>query len=290
MASDGTSKLKSLLHFPPKFFLFSVNSTGTFKVPSDSKVHCNRTQSSSTCSTVASSSIGVLHPNERHILPVSSSSSSSSPSSPTSLSEFLQRGFWSDAMDLLESDMRLARKWHYGIDHYGARDHQSRNCQQAMFQSRREDSTCMLWKRLPLHIACAGIEAPPIGLLDLLLKAYRGAASCADPHSGYLPLHLACRTHCNLAVIRTLLQAAPVTTKVVDAILGQLPLHHAILAHAPYSVIEALVHHDPQTVSFPDNNGKTPLMLAQRVYFTSTTGRSGPQNHPVLTLLDLAWL
>lgn len=194
----------------------------------------------------------------------------------------LQHGMWSEAMELLEGDLRLVKKWHYGIDHHknGAK-------------STGQETTCTLWKRLPLHIACAGIEAPPIGFLDLLLKAYRGAASCADPHSGYLPLHLACQTHCNLAVIRTLLDAAPGTTKAVDGVLGRLPLHHAIVAQAPYSVLEVLVHHDPRTVSTPDQNGKTPLMLAQCVYLTRKSGESShgyPRHHPVLSLLELVWM
>jgi hypothetical protein len=94
-----------------------------------------------------------------------------------------------------------------------------------------------------------------------------------------------------LDVIRKLLNAAPNSTKTIDRIHGQLPLHHAILSHAPYSVIETLVYHDPQTVSFPDNNGKTPLMLAQRVYVNDRLGtHSDPKNHPVLTLLELAWM
>jgi len=232
-------------------------------------------------------------------------------------------------MNLLQTDYRLARKWTYGIDHFGSKD---------------QKSGCTLWKRLPLHIACSSTkssvegeeEVPPIKLIDLIIKSHRGGASCVDQHSGFTPLHLAClrcranNNDCNsnnnnnnnriLAIIRSLLQAAPNTTKVMDFIDGQLPLHHAILARAPYSVIETLVYHDPATVSCPDNNGKTPLWLAQRIYHTttataathdrdrrvtgggthskttptpatsSTTTKSRQANHPVLTLLELAWI
>ena len=416
----------SLSSFCINFLLFSAIENESGKAAesnSDLPLISNRTNSSSTCSTVASSTVAgalqhvYINGRDGHChnnLNLSSSSSSSSstssflsssgrlPSPPfvssshlhsSSLDDLLQNGQWSEAFTLLKNDYRLGRKWTYGIDHYPLSSPSSSSSSSA-------SSGCTLWKRLPLHIVCSynydydannnnnnnpsrRPSPPPIQLVDLLIKSFRGGASCIDPHSGYTPLHLACirrrRTRITrttelgpagppganvkwygsnhydgttttsssssswwcLEMIRSLLHAAPDTTKVASVIDGRLPLHYAILSHAPYSIIETLVYHDPTTVYVPDNNGQTPFYLAQKIYrqsyyqssntpttttttttiipatrsvikdhddgldddddydqqrqqqqekiITQTTTTTTP-NHPVLTLLELAWI
>jgi hypothetical protein len=50
---------------------------------------------------------------------------------------------------------------------------------------------------------------------------------------------------------------------------------------APYTIVERLVRQDPGTVLSPDQNGVTPLSLAQKTY---------PADDPVMSLMELAWL
>jgi hypothetical protein len=207
--------------------------------------------------------------------------------------EMLQQGHWEEALSCLEADHGLAKEWHYGIDKHNP----------------ITNEPCTLWKRLPLHIVCSGTSTPsdepiqrvvPIALVKLLIQAYPEGLRAVDPHTGMVPLHLACRSSCSkpakevqgkgssadsmasvmLQVIRIALKAFPHSTKVVDAA-GRLPLHHAIMVGAPYSVVEMLVHHDPGSVLSPDQDGNTPLTYAPKVY---------PVGDPVMALLELAWL
>jgi len=200
---------------------------------------------------------------------------------PASLGELLQEGRWQQAMTYLELDHNLAKDWHYGID----------------------KDPCTLWKRLPLHIVCAGPKASksenttpvPLGLVQLLIQVYPESLRSADPHTGMIPLHLACRSCARhsendvdaisicsvmLQVIRLALKIYPHSTKAVD-VMGRSPLHHAVMVGAPYPVVELLVHQDPGSVLSSDQEGFTPLCYAQKMYAVGD---------PVMSLLELAWL
>jgi ankyrin repeat protein len=185
-------------------------------------------------------------------------------------------------MARLELDHNLAKEWHYGIDKHNP----------------VTNEPCTLWKRLPLHIVCAGSSnnSPvPLGLVHLLIKVYPQGLRSVDPHTGMIPLHLACRS-CGrqpagpsrnnemavvmLQVIRLGLQVYPHSTKALD-VAGRSPLHHAVMVGAPMAVIDILVHKDPGSVLCPDQNGFTPLCYAQEKYAAG---------EPVMSVLELLWL
>lgn len=202
-------------------------------------------------------------PSEIHCIS-SSDSSSGHLSVPTQsiLYNLLLERSWQDAMNLIEKDPSQAREWHYGIEN----------------DTLTSDEGPSLWKRLALHLACS--VAAPVGLIDLLIHIHPNAVGCCDPHTGSIPLHLACQFGASLEVIRTLIRARSTTTKAMDT-QGKLPLHYAILSSSSYATIELLVHHDPATVLCPDQGGKTPLQYAQHSY---------PVGSPVIGLLELVWM
>jgi hypothetical protein len=211
---------------------------------------------------------------------------STSSSTAASFAELLQQGSWEEAMVRLETDHTLAREWHYGIEKYNP----------------ITGEPCTLWKRLPLHIVCAGAPlhqetSVPFGLVQLLIQVYPEALRSVDPHTGMIPLHLACRSSACASndtaengiesfasvmfqVIHTAIKIFPHLTKVIDSY-GRLPLHHAVMVGAPYTIVERLVRQDPGTVLSPDQNGVTPLSLAQKTY---------PADDSVMSLMELAWL
>ncbi|KAG7370553.1 ankyrin repeat domain protein [Nitzschia inconspicua] len=223
---------------------------------------------------------------------MASISTDSSVSTGLTFVEMLQQGRWDIAMLCLESDHGLAKEWHYGIDKHNP----------------ITNEPCTLWKRLPLHIVCSSVACGdnkdgtvvPLGLIQLLIQVYPNGLRAVDPHTGMIPLHLACHscgkqvqqsgsellspaesmTSVMLQVIRIALKAFPHSTKVVD-VAGRLPLHHAIMVGAPFPVVELLVNQDPGSVLSPDQNGNTPLSYALKVY---------PPGDRVMSLLELAWL
>lgn len=194
-------------------------------------------------------------------------------------------------MSCLERDHSLAKEWHYGIDKYNPITHEP----------------CTLWKRLPLHIVCArssvlkgdGVQrVVPLGLVQRLIQVYPEALRAVDPHTGMVPLHLACRSCAGhrsqqkfgegesvssvmLQVIRTAVKIFPHLTKVVD-VAGRIPLHYAVMVGSPFPVIDILVNHDPGSVLSPDQNGITPISYAQKMY------QEGGED--IMALLELAWL
>jgi hypothetical protein len=152
---------------------------------------------------------------------------------------------WSGALAAVEDDPSVAFKWLYGMDDQDL------------------EMSLTVWKRLPIHLACA--YGAPVGLLEVLLQAYPAGGTAPDPHYGYLPLHVLCRAAPTLASIRLLLSLCPEATKAVD-MQGRLPLHVAILHAAPYTVVEAMVEGDPESVMALDQDGKTPHEYALQSY------------------------
>jgi hypothetical protein len=220
------------------------------------------------------------------ILASGSSKLDSVDSSTLSFLELLQKGCWEDAVTRLKINHDLAKEWHYGIDK----------------RNPLTNEPGILWKRLPLHIVCSDVSilaggqkrVVPIGLIQLLIHLYPAGLRAVDPHTGMIPLHLACRScampgkskspeslsSVMLQFVRIALKAFPHSTKVADAA-GRLPIHHAIMMGAPFAVVKLLVHQDPGSVLSPDQDGNTPLLHAHRVY---------PFGDPVMSLLELAWM
>lgn len=181
--------------------------------------------------------------------------SSKTPNTIPPLSSMLLKRNWDNALTLMERDPLCAREWYYGLD-----------------------ESAVLWKRLPLHVAC--VVSAPLRVIESLIRAFPQALEIADPHSGSIPLHLACWHNSPVTMLRALLQACPGTTKVAD-IHGRLPIHCAVLVQASYATIESLIQHDPASVLMPNFEGKTPLQLAHHSY---------PSASPVLGLLELVWM
>jgi hypothetical protein len=152
---------------------------------------------------------------------------------------------WSGALAAVEDDPSVAYKWLYGVDDQDL------------------ETSMTVWKRLPIHLASA--NGAPVGLLEVLLQAYPGGGTEADPHNGYLPLHILCQNAPTLASIRLLLSLCPESTKAVD-MQGRLPLHLAIINAAPYTVIEAMVEEDPDSAIALDQDSKTPYEYASMSY------------------------
>ena len=180
-------------------------------------------------------------------------------------------------MDLIELDPCLAEEWHYGIDEVDEENYDADGSAKVPIRRRRT----ILWKRLPLHVAC--LMSAPIGIIELLLTIYPKALTSHDPHNGSLPIHLACsstsKSSSSLTLIQTLLNNKA-TTKAVDD-RGRLPLHYAILSKSPDEIVRYLVQLDAQSLYCPDEEGKTPLQYARQVY---------PSDCSVLGMLDSAWI
>jgi len=144
---------------------------------------------------------------------------------------------WDYVLTLIEDDPALAEQWLYGVDEI-------------------EAQAPVLWKRLPIQLACA--RGAPLGLISTLLDVFPGGAAIADPHDGSLPLHIACKNGASECVIRALLKVYPEAASVAD-LQGRIPLHVAAISGASLNVLEALVMHDMLSVSTLDRSGKTPV-------------------------------
>jgi hypothetical protein len=148
----------------------------------------------------------------------------------------------------VEEDPTIASRWVFGLE--------------------RDPAThkpCV-WKRLPIHLACAQNHVP-VELIDQLLQAYPEGANAADPLDGSTPLHLVCRlgVMANVDIIRTILTYCPEACQKANR-KGQLPIHQAILSNAPHPVVECLVEHSPETITVADKEGMTPLDVAKVMY------------------------
>jgi hypothetical protein len=163
----------------------------------------------------------------------------------SSMSVLLSTKDWSGALVSVEDDPSVASKWLYGVDDQDL------------------ETSLTVWKRLPIHLACA--YGAPVGLIEVLLQAYPSGGTEADPHNGYLPLHVVCQAAPALASVRLLLSLCPESTKAVD-MQGRLPLHLAIINAAPYPVVEVMVEEDPDSAIALDQDGKTPYEYALQSY------------------------
>lgn len=174
------------------------------------------------------------------------------------LSSMVAERDWESILAAVEDDTSIAAKWIYGID----------------------GNTTTIWKRLPIHLACA--NGAPVGLVYFLLQSYPAGGCSADPHDGSTPLHVACQTpHVPLSVIRLLLEKCPQSTQACSVPERRLPLHMAVLSMASYDVIEALLEVDPSAVAVADSDGKTAMDYAKDLY---------GETHLVFELLVMVYL
>jgi Ankyrin repeats (3 copies) len=191
--------------------------------------------------------VRVARRGDNDTLAATSSSSSSAPTTTTTtttttcMSRLLADRDWETLLAAVEEDPGLARQWIYGLDPEGP----------------------CVWKRLPLHLACA--YGAPLGLILVLLRADPEGLSATDPRDGCTPLHLCCAHQAPLPLVRLLLERRQDSVQVGDRF-GRLPLHAAVLAQAPYGIIEALVEEYPGTVLAKDTHGKSAVDYAMKLY------------------------
>jgi Ankyrin repeats (3 copies) len=156
------------------------------------------------------------------------------------ISDLMIKRDWSGTIDAMKADHFLASQWIYGLD-------------QVTFS---KSQAPMVWKRLPIHLACA--YCAPESLIALLIECYPESLGLMDPHDGSLPLHIACQ-HSNPAIIpsvKLLLEASPEAAACANS-QGQLPLHVALISLAPLDVIDLLLKMEPKSLNTPDYYGMT---------------------------------
>jgi hypothetical protein len=132
---------------------------------------------------------------------------------------------------------------------------------------------------LPLHQATA-VVGVPLDLVHLLLQAYPAAVQAVESSYRRLPLHCACRTTADPALIQMLLMAdadyisvensSAVKQQLVSACLqpdelGRLPLHYALSNGAVPETIEHLLGAGAAAAQGEDGRGWTPLHVAASV-------------------------
>ena len=179
----------------------------------------------------------------------SSDTSSSGPSSNVRdsvccLGSMMAERDWEGILVAVEDDPGIASRWIFGMDD-------------------EKGKTAVVWKRLPIHLACA--YGAPVGLISILLNAYPTGCLAADPLDGSTPLHLLCQNHAPLIVIRHLLSKCPEATRAVN-FAGQTPLHVLVRSAGSFNLVEALIEIDSVPVSMLDARGLTPMDHAKRIY------------------------
>lgn len=154
---------------------------------------------------------------------------------------------WRGLQEALEEDPTIASRWVFGLD-----------------KDPVSHKPCV-WKRLPIHLACAQ-DHVPVELIDQLLRAYPEGAIAADPLDGSTPLHLVCRlgVMANVDIVRTILRYCPEASQKSNR-KGQLPIHQAISSTVPHSITECLVEHNPATIAVADKAGMTPVDVAKMI-------------------------
>jgi hypothetical protein len=156
---------------------------------------------------------------------------------------------WDGVLAALKREITLASQWVYGMDEFAL------------------STTPVVWKRLPIHLACA-YDAPS-NIVSTLLQIYPQGTSMVDPHDGSLPLHIACQhVSPSIGVVKMLLDSYQQATKIANR-KGRIPLHVAVLARVPYNVIKILLDADKYSVKVVDSYGKTASEYAQQIEGTT---------------------
>jgi hypothetical protein len=116
---------------------------------------------------------------------------------------------------------------------------------------------------LPIHEACANYEAP-FPLIQGIIDAYPECVKLAESAYQRLPLHIACRKHANLSVVRYLLDCYTQGALIADT-LGRLPLHYALSNGADDDLVDMLLNQSPGSARGTDRRGWLPLHVAVSV-------------------------
>jgi len=133
---------------------------------------------------------------------------------------------------------------------------------------RQEGTNELMWRFLPLHSACA--RQPPESVISALLRAFPEAALEKDDQ-GMFPLHYACGNQASTEVVRTLLIACPQAATLSDPE-GMLPIHYmAQWGPSSLSAVDALLFANREVANARDNQGNTPLDLAEDGHYPERT-------------------
>lgn len=176
------------------------------------------------------------------------------PESTVCINSLISDRDWETMLVAIEGDPSIASKWVYGLDEGGL----------------------SVWKRLPIHLACA--NKAPVGLVSLLLRLHREGGMLTDPRDGSTPLHIACQSGSSLSTIQLLVSTCPDALRVKNKT-GHLPLHLAIMNAAPMDLVQTLIEADPMSTLTADADNKYPAEYAQQVY---------PEDHAVHGMLGVA--
>lgn len=167
------------------------------------------------------------------------------------ISSFIASHDWEAMLVAVENDPSIASQWMYGLDDQGP----------------------SVWKRLPIHLACA--YGAPIGLISILLRHFPEGALLSDPRDGSTPLHIACQSGAAVETIQLLVTTRPDALRVFTTN-HLLPLHIALQASASLEIIETLVTGDPVTTLMAGEGGRFASNFACEIYGA---------NHPVNKIL-----
>jgi hypothetical protein len=160
------------------------------------------------------------------------------------VSRLIEERRWESVGKVVKEEPACASRWIYGMDNTIA-----------------EQS---IWKRLPLHVACA--HGAPVEILHLLVEAYPDGISTVDPQAGRLPLHWLVTRKCSVPQVDYLLHRFPEGSKKLDWA-GRLPIHIAVSASdVTFDVVEAMIEHDPPSTTIPDRYDKTALEYAKATF------------------------
>lgn len=195
----------------------------------------------------------------------------------------IQSSDWAKALKLIEQRPDLATRW---------------SVLQGFFEGLKDA------KVLPLHQACA-VAGVSQALMERLVQIYPQAIHCRESSYQRLPLHCACRTAADPAIIRVLLQAEQQlgTCEVSSSsslslsspqhhqqhqpqqclqadLLQRVPLHYALSNGAHAETIQLLLQAAPQAAASVDRRGWTPLHVATSVGCSVAVLRMVLEAHP----------
>ncbi|KAL3791715.1 hypothetical protein ACHAWO_006277 [Cyclotella atomus] len=131
----------------------------------------------------------------------------------------------------------------------------------------------ILWRFLPIHSTCA--LSPPHSFLRLLIKLHPSSVKTVD-HQGLLPIHYACGSQSSREVVYTLLMSFPQGALCGDP-RGMIPLHYLGQwgpnvnggSSGGSGIVEMMCVASGEMVNAKDNDGNTPLKLAQNATYPS---------------------
>jgi hypothetical protein len=150
---------------------------------------------------------------------------------------------WQKALDMIQANGLLARKWSTAQSFTGV--------------DQRQTSI------LPIHQACAK-QNVSIHFLESLNFAYPEGMLRQESGALRCPLHIAIRTRVSDEVLFYMLDKFPEVISVADS-MGRIALHYACSNHASMELVNRLITMCPESVRAADNMGWTPLHVAASI-------------------------